>query len=88
MKYIPDWFPGAGFKGKAKVWRKYVMAMIDNPFDYVKKSMVSVNPWCLPTRLLTSFSRLTEQPNHPSHRDSLKIFMRMRTMIPKGQNGK
>lgn len=39
MKYMPDWFPGAGFKELAKAWRVPVTAMLDRPFDFVKKHM-------------------------------------------------
>jgi hypothetical protein len=47
VKYVPEWFPGAGFQVQAKVWRKYVMAMIEDPFEYVKQSLVSVNANCV-----------------------------------------
>ena len=40
MKYIPDWFPGAGFKKVAKEFRKSVAAMPIVPFEFVKRSMV------------------------------------------------
>ncbi|KAJ7247317.1 cytochrome P450 [Mycena rebaudengoi] len=40
-KYVPNWFPGAEFKRKAKVWRKQVRDSIDLPFAYVKREMAS-----------------------------------------------
>ena len=41
MKYVPAWFPGAGFKRKAEVWRQYAMEMFDRPFDQTTDLMVS-----------------------------------------------
>ncbi|THV02863.1 cytochrome P450 [Dendrothele bispora CBS 962.96] len=39
LKYVPDWFPLAGFKKKAKHWRKYVMEMKNAPFESVKQAL-------------------------------------------------
>ncbi|KAI0001214.1 cytochrome P450 [Russula vinacea] len=36
LKYVPEWMPGAGFKTKAKEWRKLSQAMINVPYDMVK----------------------------------------------------
>jgi hypothetical protein len=41
VKYLPEWFPGAGFKRKAKAWRKRVLDMPTKPFQFVKKELVS-----------------------------------------------
>jgi hypothetical protein len=41
VKYIPEWFPGAGFKMKAKEWKKVVTATVNMPFQHVKDAMVS-----------------------------------------------
>nr|BAL05183.1 cytochrome P450 [Phanerodontia chrysosporium] len=37
LKYLPDWFPGAGFKQKARSWRKSIMYIRDAPYDVTKK---------------------------------------------------
>lgn len=39
MKHIPEWFPGAGFKRKAKEWRKLFMDLADRPYAFVKQQM-------------------------------------------------
>ncbi|KZT03231.1 cytochrome P450 [Laetiporus sulphureus 93-53] len=39
LKYIPEWFPGAKFKLKAKEWRKSTTAMVEVPFKAVKKAI-------------------------------------------------
>ena len=41
LKYVPDWFPGAGFKSQAKEWNKTVSAMPQLPMDFVRRSIVS-----------------------------------------------
>ncbi|SRR6266446_2894390 len=41
VKYVPEWMPGAGFKMKAKKWRKLSQAMINVPYDMVKEKFVS-----------------------------------------------
>ncbi|KAI0295706.1 cytochrome P450 [Russula brevipes] len=37
LKYVPEWMPGAGFKKKAREWRKLSQAMINVPYDMVKE---------------------------------------------------
>ncbi|KAJ7141788.1 cytochrome P450 [Mycena crocata] len=40
MKYIPEWtIPGGGFKKQARVWRKLTEAMVEQPFQMVKKQV-------------------------------------------------
>ncbi|KAF8157041.1 cytochrome P450 [Crassisporium funariophilum] len=36
LKYVPDWFPGASFKRKAKAWRELALAFRDMPFESAK----------------------------------------------------
>jgi hypothetical protein len=33
VKYIPDWFPGASFKLKLKIWRQELADMVNKPFE-------------------------------------------------------
>ncbi|KAJ6566541.1 cytochrome P450 [Mycena capillaripes] len=39
LKYVPDFFPGAGFKRDARAWRKSVSAMPEVPYNFVKRSL-------------------------------------------------
>nr|BAL05181.1 cytochrome P450 [Phanerodontia chrysosporium] len=32
LKYVPEWFPGAGFKRQARIWKKEVTNIADAPF--------------------------------------------------------
>jgi len=42
LKYVPDWMPFAGFKRKAKEWRKVALAMLEKPFEVAKQKFVSM----------------------------------------------
>ncbi|KAJ7676990.1 cytochrome P450 [Mycena polygramma] len=43
LKYVPAWFPGAGFKRTAQRWRKLAQAMIDLPFAEAKRNIALGN---------------------------------------------
>lgn len=52
VKYIPSWFPGAGFKKEANAWKQMTDNMIDLPYAAVKQEIV--------TRfVIITFTRLT-----------------------------
>ncbi|KAI0774724.1 CyP450 monooxygenase [Trametes elegans] len=59
LKHVPSWFPGAGFKRKAKAWRKDVLALRDVPFDAVVENIAkrAAQP-CIVTSLLEEQSKL------------------------------
>lgn len=40
MQYIPDWFPGAGFKRQATIWGDQLYTQSLEPHDWVKEQMV------------------------------------------------
>jgi hypothetical protein len=42
LKYVPSWFPGAGFQKKAARSREVNRSMIEKPFRYVKEQLVRV----------------------------------------------
>ncbi|KAJ7142243.1 cytochrome P450 [Mycena epipterygia] len=41
LKYVPDWFPGAGFKQKAKEWKQVGRLLEELPFAEVKHQLAS-----------------------------------------------
>ena len=43
LKYVPSWFPGAGFQKKAARWREVTNTMAVRPFHYVKEQLVQVH---------------------------------------------
>ena len=40
LKYIPTWFPGAGFRRKAREWSEEVRQMVEQPYAVAKKKFV------------------------------------------------
>lgn len=44
LKHVPDWFPFAGFKRKAKEWRKLARIMLDVPYEAAKRKIVRPFP--------------------------------------------
>ena len=40
LEYVPSWFPGAVFQGKATHWRKLNKTFIEKPFRYVQEQLV------------------------------------------------
>ena len=42
LKYVPSWFPGAGFQKKAAGWKKLINEMAERPFHHVQEQLVQV----------------------------------------------
>ena len=40
LKYVPSWFPGAGFQKKAAHWRDATNTMAEKPFRHVQEQLV------------------------------------------------
>jgi len=40
VRYVPEWFPGAGFQRKAREWRQMLIDTVETPFAYVQNEMV------------------------------------------------
>lgn len=41
MKFVPAWFPGAGFKRKAQDWKRNLEDVAGLPYNFVKERMSS-----------------------------------------------
>ncbi|KAI6017136.1 cytochrome P450 [Pisolithus marmoratus] len=41
LAYVPEWFPGAGFKRKAREWRADLQDMMNQSFEFVKDQMAA-----------------------------------------------
>ncbi|KAF8880650.1 cytochrome P450 [Infundibulicybe gibba] len=39
LRYLPTWFPGAGFKRNAMIWKAKMEEFVDKPYQYIKESM-------------------------------------------------
>ena len=42
VRYVPEWFPGAGFKRMAREWNATLQDMVDQPYKFVKDQMVYI----------------------------------------------
>ena len=43
LKYVPSWFPGAGFQKKAARWREAINTMAEKPFRHVQEELVQIH---------------------------------------------
>jgi hypothetical protein len=58
VRFIPSWFPGAGFKRYARSITTQLARFEDVPFDWAKKRIVCASVW-VTQWLLTSFCQLS-----------------------------
>ncbi|CAL1715485.1 unnamed protein product [Somion occarium] len=64
LRYLPEWFPGANFQRRARMWRPAVNDMLNEPFRFVKKRMLgdgALNE-CTATSLLESIPQSGKDP--------------------------
>ena len=40
LRFVPSWFPGAGFQIKAAYWKEFTKSMVENPFRYAEEQLV------------------------------------------------
>ncbi|KAG9308639.1 cytochrome P450 [Chiua virens] len=67
LKYVPSWFPGAGFKRKAKQYATVVQDLVEIPHKYVKSQLAAG------TALPSMSSRLMNKSDHTQDvEDSVK----------------
>lgn len=43
LKYVPNWFPGAGFKKKAAYWAELNRKVVELPFNHAAEHMASTS---------------------------------------------
>ncbi|TFK69824.1 cytochrome P450 [Pluteus cervinus] len=68
LNYLPEWFPGAGFKKEAKEGSKWVKLLPDLGFQLVMKNYVEgTGKYCIATRVL---DKLQGDPDH-EHKESV-----------------
>lgn len=65
VKYVPEWFPGAGFKKFAREAKKNLDGSIDPPFQYVKEALEVREPPVDPPRSNSLLERTTD--GNPYH---------------------
>ena len=80
MKYVLEWFSGAGFQKKARLWRKAIVEMNTAPFETVKRAVVSSFLFSLV--VISRLSRILELRNLLSPRRYWKKFLYREMRFP------
>ncbi|EDR09902.1 uncharacterized protein LACBIDRAFT_233802 [Laccaria bicolor S238N-H82] len=62
LKYVPSWFPGAGFKKKAARWRAFIYEMLERPYRRVQRDLKA--GIARPSMLQSMISNLPDE-SHP-----------------------
>ncbi|KAL4075734.1 cytochrome P450 [Scleroderma citrinum] len=64
LSYVPEWFPGAGFKRLAREWNATLQEMVDQPYKFVKDQMATgIAPKSFTSNLLEGRT-LSEEEEH------------------------
>jgi len=67
VRYIPSWFPGAGFKRSAVEWKKLIEDFVNEPYEDCKQKIVSYP--------LSPFAHMLKIPLYGTEeRNSIAIF--------------
>ena len=59
VKYLPSWFPGAGFKRSAVEWKKLIEDFVNEPYEDCKQKIVSRLP--IPPAPMLTYLRITQK---------------------------
>lgn len=62
IRHLPTWLPGMGFKVQAQEWSKLPLRMIEEPYKWARKQIVSYH-YTYPN--LCSFMCLERGPSYP-----------------------
>ncbi|KAH9946329.1 cytochrome P450 [Epithele typhae] len=67
LKYLPEWFPGAGFPKEARIWREDVMRLLNDPYEDAHKRLAAGN---LGDCAMKSFAEhFGKDPRDPAYTD-------------------
>jgi hypothetical protein len=64
LKYVPAWFPFAGFQRKAAYWRSVSDEFQNRPFNVVKSSMASPSALVFKLPAVIVFSHIRKEELH------------------------
>ncbi|KAJ3723914.1 cytochrome P450 [Lentinula raphanica] len=70
LKYVPEWFPGAGFKRKAREWSDLRIRMTETPFNATKERMAK--GIAKPSFTLTALEQLNETQDSTNQIEVIK----------------
>ncbi|KAF8595453.1 cytochrome P450 [Ceratobasidium sp. AG-I] len=73
LVHVPSWFPGAGWKQTAKLWREEGAEVINRPFDFTKSQMsAGTAPPSMLKKMLTDLD--TDGPIQPTVEEEEEMF--------------
>ena len=68
LRHVPAWYPGAGFRKTAQLWRKNLDDMVDIPYEFAKRRLVSFVSFqcaCVSRRAVNRRSKMMNPTSHP-----------------------
>ncbi|TFK21463.1 cytochrome P450 [Coprinopsis marcescibilis] len=71
LRYVPEWFPGAGFQKKARIWKGMMEEMRDRPFEDVEAKIASGIP-ARPNFVSAAFDKLDPSKDVPHQRQVIR----------------
>uniref|UniRef100_A0A0W0F4A8 Cytochrome P450 n=1 Tax=Moniliophthora roreri TaxID=221103 RepID=A0A0W0F4A8_MONRR len=72
LKHVPSWFPGAGFKRKARVWKEQASKMVNEPFLAAKK-MIDTGKF-MPSFISLSLDRIHDSDDSARLEEKEKVI--------------
>ncbi|TFK34339.1 cytochrome P450 [Crucibulum laeve] len=70
LKYVPEWFPGAGFQTKARIWRGLQERFRQEPFDATVRDLNAGT--ARPSFVSVALSRIDDGPDAARQRDVIR----------------
>ncbi|KAG6819405.1 hypothetical protein H0H93_012135 [Arthromyces matolae] len=61
LKYVPEWMPFAGFKRKARHWRKFAEDAVNKPYEFAKRTFE--NGHSLPSYVARCLQNISKSKN-------------------------
>lgn len=73
LQYVPEWFPGAGWKRKTAAWRAEKDEMLHVPYNYTKGQMASgTAPTSMLKRLLANLANQEDVSDREEEEDRIR----------------
>ncbi|KAF9524343.1 cytochrome P450 [Crepidotus variabilis] len=69
LKYVPAWFPGAGFQTKARQWKRLATDMIELPYAEAKKNIAEGT--CPPCFTSMCFEKMNSGTSDDAYREDI-----------------
>ncbi|KAI0371752.1 cytochrome P450 [Pilatotrama ljubarskyi] len=68
LKYVPEWFPGAGFQKQAKFWHNAVDKLMNDPYEVCEKRLAAGELGdCAAKSMMESFGKHAKDPEYTAN---------------------